>query len=78
MCGFFVRRFVLLDYTTFWMKMNNDNNKNNRQQLLNLGLKPFTQMLISKRAKNLCEAFPEYDEGLLHHFVESDPMVKRK
>jgi len=49
-----------------------------RQQLLNLGLKPFTQMLISKRAKNLCEAFPEYDEGLLHHFVESDPMVKRK
>jgi hypothetical protein len=61
------------------MKMNNDNNnKNNRQQLLNLGLKPFTQLLISKRAKDLCGAFPEYDEGLLHNFVESDSMVKRK
>lgn len=49
-----------------------------RQQLLNLGLKPFTQLLISKRAKDLCGAFPEYDEGLLHNFVESDSMVKRK
>ena len=71
-----------MDYT-IWMKIDNNNNetkqnKKYRQQLLNLGLKPFTQMLISKRAKNLCEAFPEYDEGLLHHFVESDPMVKRK
>jgi hypothetical protein len=47
-----------------------------RQQLLNLGLKPFTQILLAKRAKNLCNAFPEYDEGLLNSFVESDPMIR--
>jgi hypothetical protein len=59
------------------MKTDDDNKtKQIRQQLLNLGLKPFTQILLAKRAKNLCNAFPEYDEGLLNSFVESDPMIR--
>ena len=47
-----------------------------RQQFLHLGIKPFTQKLIEIRCKRLCDAFPRYDEDLLHSFVESDEMVK--
>jgi hypothetical protein len=45
-----------------------------RQQLLNLGMKPYTQKLIEIRAKSLCKAFPDYQEHIIYNFVESDPM----
>lgn len=47
-----------------------------RQNIKHLGLKPYTQQLLERRAKVLYEAFPQYDRGILHSFVETDPMVK--
>jgi len=46
-----------------------------RQQMLNLGLKPYTQWIISRRSKFLYKAYPQYDETMIHSFVESDPMI---
>jgi len=46
-----------------------------RQQLLNLGMKPYTQKLIEMRANSLCKAFPDYQEHIIYNFVESDPMA---
>lgn len=47
-----------------------------RQQIQNLGLKPYTGHLIEARSRNLVKAFPRYSADLLHSFVETDRMVK--
>jgi len=48
-----------------------------RQQLLNLGVKPFTGRVLSSRSNKLIRAFPNYNERLLSNFVESYPMHGR-
>jgi len=50
-------------------------NNNNRQQMIHLGIKPFTNSLIQYRTKRLREAFPQYDEKMLHGYVESQSMA---
>lgn len=47
-----------------------------RQGIKNLGMKPYTSRLIEMRAKKLFEAYPQYEKGILHNFVETDAMVK--
>lgn len=46
-----------------------------RQQMIHLGIKPFTNSLIQYRTKRLREAFPQYDEKMLHGYVESQSMA---
>jgi len=46
-----------------------------RQQMIHLGIKPFTNYLIQMRTKKLCQAFPQYDESMLHSYVESQNMA---
>lgn len=47
-----------------------------RQNMKNLGMKPYTSRLIETRAKNLIKFYPHYEESILHKFVETDAMVK--
>jgi len=47
-----------------------------REQIKNLGLKPYTEKLKEKRAQALYKAFPQYDATILHDFVDTDRMVK--
>jgi hypothetical protein len=47
-----------------------------REQMKNLGVKPYTVYLKERRAKMLARNFPKYDVEILQQFVESDPMVK--
>lgn len=47
-----------------------------REQIKNLGLKPYTEKLKEARAQALYKAFPQYDERILHDFVDTDRMVK--
>lgn len=46
-----------------------------RQQMIHLGIKPFTNRLLAYRTKNLCEAYPQYNKNVLHNFVKTDPMA---
>jgi len=48
-----------------------------REQIKNLGLKPYTQQLQSIRAKALIKEFPQYDANILHDFVETDRLIKK-
>lgn len=47
-----------------------------RQQIKNLGMKPYTARLKASRAKALIQAFPRYDPELLHNFVETDKLIE--
>lgn len=49
-----------------------------RQQLLNLGAKPFTGMMLQRRSNYLHNQFPDYDDRLLSNFVKSFPMHGRE
>jgi len=46
-----------------------------RQQLVILGIKPFTNRIMEHRTRLLCEAYPKYDKIVLGNFVETDPMT---
>jgi len=56
--------------------MNLNNHDLDRQQIQNLGLKPYTGHLIEARSRSLVKSFPKYSADLLHSFVETDRMVK--
>jgi len=47
-----------------------------RQNLVNLGIKPYTERLIESRSKKLYEAFPKYDKNMLHSFVKAESLSK--
>lgn len=47
-----------------------------RAQLTNLGMHPYTSLVINRRADTLAAAYPQYDSGLLRQYSESDPLVK--
>lgn len=49
-----------------------------RQQLLNLGAKPFTGWVLHRRSSILQNHFPDYDDRLLSNFVKSFPMNGRE
>mmetsp|Transcript_14010 Transcript_14010/g.33883 ORF Transcript_14010/g.33883 Transcript_14010/m.33883 type:complete len:88 (-) Transcript_14010:496-759(-) len=53
------------------------NNNNNRAQLENLGLHPYTSQVINSRADRLAAAFPQYNCLLIRQYSKSDPLVKR-
>jgi hypothetical protein len=41
-----------------------------RNQALNVGLKPYTEYVISKRADRLADLYPEYDRGIVREFAK--------
>ena len=43
-----------------------------RNQMVNLGLKPYTAWLISGRANRLADMYPKYSRGILRKFAKSD------
>jgi len=45
-----------------------------RQQMIHLGIKPFTNYLLSHRTEKLRAAFPQYDRDLLHNYVKAQKM----
>lgn len=47
-----------------------------RSQIQNLGLKPYTEMVIQQRADKLADKFPKYDRDIIHMYSESEPLVK--
>jgi hypothetical protein len=47
-----------------------------REQMKNLGIKPYTVYLKERRATMLAKNFPQYDAAILNEFVETDPMVQ--
>ena len=65
-------------YVVFYLKilqLLEINNKNDRQQMMHLGIKPFASRIIEYRANKLCKSFPQYNKNVLHNFVETDPMA---
>lgn len=42
-----------------------------RAQMLNLGLKPYTSWLVSKRADRLAARFPQYDKDIVRKFSKT-------
>lgn len=46
-----------------------------RAQIKNLGLHPYTKMLVRRRARSLAKAFPQYDPELIYLYSESEPLV---
>eukprot|EP00567_Pseudictyota_dubia_P004520 CAMPEP_0197440258 /NCGR_PEP_ID=MMETSP1175-20131217/6805_1 /TAXON_ID=1003142 /ORGANISM="Triceratium dubium, Strain CCMP147" /LENGTH=234 /DNA_ID=CAMNT_0042970327 /DNA_START=337 /DNA_END=1041 /DNA_ORIENTATION=- len=42
-----------------------------RSQIQNIGIRPYTAYIKAKRAKNLAESFPKYDEQLLSAYSKS-------
>jgi len=46
-----------------------------RAQLTNLGLHPYTSLVISRRADALAAAYPQYDPTMIRQFSESDPLA---
>ena len=45
-----------------------------RNQLTNLGAKPYTQWFLSRRSDRLAREFPNYCEHILKSFSEGDPL----
>jgi len=48
-----------------------------RAQWQNLGLAPYTQTLIERRADMLADAYPQYDRDVVRKFSESAPLVNK-
>mmetsp|Transcript_18931 Transcript_18931/g.39411 ORF Transcript_18931/g.39411 Transcript_18931/m.39411 type:complete len:234 (+) Transcript_18931:12-713(+) len=46
-----------------------------RAQMENLGLKPYTAMMKSRRAKNLCNSFPAYNKNILTDFSMAQSLI---
>ena len=42
-----------------------------RAQMENMGIKPFTGFVISKRAQSVVQAYPQYNERILFEFAKS-------
>jgi len=45
-----------------------------RNQLTNLGAKPYTAWFLNKRAKRVSEAFPDYCAHIVEDFSQGDPL----
>jgi len=46
-----------------------------RAQIQNLGLHPYTRLIIKRRAVRLANQFPQYDRELIFLYSESEPLV---
>ena len=46
--------------------------------MVNLGIKPYTGRIKAYRAKNLANAFPQYDGNILSAFSETASLVDQK
>ena len=49
-----------------------------RAQLQNLSAKPYTQMMIHRRALRVCSEFPRYEPGVIEDFSMGDPLSPGK
>ena len=49
---------------------------NDRAQMDNLGVKPYTSTLKKMRGRKLALAFPKYDSRVIMDFSETDPLMK--
>jgi len=47
-----------------------------RSQIQNLGIRPYTEMIIEMRAERLAKQFPQYDQSVLVLYSESEDLVK--
>lgn len=45
-----------------------------RAQMQNIGLRPYTDYLKSRRADRLINQFPKYSSSVLRSFSEGDPL----
>ena len=45
-----------------------------RSQLQNLGAKPYTQLMLRRRAKRICAEFPQYNKFVLESWSEGDSL----
>lgn len=43
-----------------------------RNQMLNIGVKPYTEYIVSKRADRLAKLFPEYDSAVVRSFAKTN------